>query len=82
LHSPVQGQLDPNGNERYFAAWRSFTEKGEGRVIRRDLVAKYESAVREYGYSLSVCSTLLPSHRISQIEYASAESANSEQLRS
>ena len=80
LHSPALGQLDPNGNERYFAAWRTFTEKGEGRVILRDLVAKYESAVREYGYSLSVCSTLLPSDRVSQSEYASSGNANSGQL--
>jgi hypothetical protein len=77
LHPPAVGQLDPNGNERYFAAWRSFTEKGEGRVIFRDLVTKYEGVIREYGYSLSACSTLLPSDRISQIEYAG--SANSPQ---
>jgi len=65
LHSPAPAELDSNGNERYFAAWRSFTMRGEGRVIFRDLVAKYERAVQEYGYSLCDCSQLLPSDRIS-----------------
>jgi hypothetical protein len=77
LHSPAVGQLDPNGNERYFAAWRSFAENGEGRVIFRDLVTKYEGVIREYGYSLSACSTFLPSDRISQIEYAGSATSRS-----
>lgn len=64
LASPLEGQLDRNGNERYFAAWQHFQKSGEGQVITSDLVERYESSFRDYGYSLRDCSVLLPSERV------------------
>jgi hypothetical protein len=44
--------LDSKGNERYFKVWRELTTDKRGRSLNRRIVAKYESRVREYGYSL------------------------------
>jgi hypothetical protein len=77
LRSPAQAELDPKGNQRYLEAWDRFTEEGDGRVLFRDLVAKYEKTVRDYGYSLIDCSKLLPSGRISQLASESNASQNS-----
>jgi hypothetical protein len=49
-HSPEP--LDSGGNERYFKVWRELKTDRRGRSLYSRIVAKYESKVREYGYSL------------------------------
>jgi hypothetical protein len=49
-HSPEP--LDPGGNQRYFKTWRELKTDRRGRSLYKRIVAKYESRVREYGYSL------------------------------
>jgi hypothetical protein len=49
-HSPEP--LDSKGNDRYFKVWRELKKDKRGRSLYRRIVAKYESRVREYGYSL------------------------------
>jgi len=64
LASPLEAELDRNGNQRYFTAWQEFQLSSPGRVIADDLVAKYEPLFRDYGYSLSDCAAVLPSDRV------------------
>jgi len=59
----LEGDLDRDGNRRYFTAWQKFQSTKVGRVISHDLVEKYEPAFREYGYSLLDPSLVLPSSR-------------------
>ena len=49
-HSPEP--LDSGGNQRYFNTWRELKTDRRGRSLYRRIVAKYESKVREFGYSL------------------------------
>jgi len=49
-HSPEP--LDSGGNQRYFNTWRELKTDRRGRSLYKRIVAKYESRVREYGYSL------------------------------
>lgn len=52
LNSPLTGQLDPHGNQRYFNAWRALAGQSPGGTIVRDLIGRYEEAVQAFGYSL------------------------------
>jgi len=47
--------LNPTGNDHYFRAWRELSVDAKGRTLFRNVVAKYEDDVKNYGYSLVDC---------------------------
>jgi hypothetical protein len=56
----VAPSLDAFGNQRYFTTWRNLSAEKEGTATFRRIVAKYESKVRRYGYSLVDCEDSAP----------------------
>src|SRR5215475_2354203 len=65
LRSALAAELDRSSNARYFDRWRQFACTASGTTVQSELIARYATYFRSYGYSLTEPSTLLPSDRVS-----------------